>query len=43
MSRSANLPRVCGKGEIYFTPKNNEVIGFRSIKKRWIWKNHPKV
>ena len=33
MSRSASVPMVYEKGEIYFTPKNNDSLRFRSIEK----------
>lgn len=33
MSRNAIVPMVYEKGEIYFTPENNDGLRFRSIKK----------
>jgi len=42
MSRSVSVSMVYEEGEIYFTPKNNEVIRFRSIKKEEFEKSTPK-
>ena len=33
MFRNTSVPMVYEKGEIYFTPKNNEVMRIISIKK----------
>lgn len=43
MSRSASVPMVYEKGEIYFTPENNDSLRFRSIEKGEFFKFTPKL